>query len=445
MRRASLPETTTQKLTIPAHLCEITPEEKRHLDDLLRRFGGARRHAYRLRQKQTPTPQIESTLQQRFSLNGRYAKDAHHSILSLPRSHVTFGGLRNQRLREKGRITRAEYRARRDALLISRGEKVKGGNLNLRVNLESMQLRISTGKPRQWITPRLYIPKKYLERYSHLLDGSQAYQVVVRHRDNDRGYDVKITVTLPSVVVVEGSRLLTLDVNAGHTGFAVLDKGTLRVLAMGSFYHQETQYVRCEHRDTLLHRLVDKIGNMATHFDADVVVGKLNTGRFNSPNRRATRKVRQMPQYKFRQLLKWKLTGRGVRVLERSEAYTSKIGSKLGLLWGLDVHKCAAVVFAIKVIDYALFRGLMKCLLGVPTDEGCGSPRKEEQGGGRGLTALCPCGPTRMGVRRWRTMKQLCNISCGAYPATPGSRGPPASAVGLEPDLALEPLLVKIC
>ena len=53
-------------------------------------------------------------------------KDAYNSIKDLP-PHITFGGKRNQLLRMKGKISRDEYRKRRNSILISRGEKSKRG------------------------------------------------------------------------------------------------------------------------------------------------------------------------------------------------------------------------------------------------------------------------------------------------------------------------------
>ena len=59
-------------------------------------------------------------------------KDAYATIENLP-AHVTFGGLNNQRLREKGKITREEYKKRRNSIIYARGDKSRKGNLNMRI------------------------------------------------------------------------------------------------------------------------------------------------------------------------------------------------------------------------------------------------------------------------------------------------------------------------
>ncbi|HEX59876.1 MAG TPA: hypothetical protein ENF26_07005, partial [Methanomicrobia archaeon] len=114
------------KVTIPGYICSIS-EEKTELERLLFRFGRAHRRAYSLKQKGYTKSEIERILQEGTGLNSRYIKDAYHSVKDLP-PHVTFGGLKNQRLREKGKISKEEYHRRRNSIVISRGDKSKGGN-----------------------------------------------------------------------------------------------------------------------------------------------------------------------------------------------------------------------------------------------------------------------------------------------------------------------------
>jgi len=118
------------KVTIPGYICGISEDEKAELERLLFKFGRARRRAYSLKQKGYTKSEIERILQEEIGLNSRYIKDAYHSVKDLP-PHVTFGGLKNQRLREKGKISKEEYHRRRNSIVISRGDKSKGGNLIL--------------------------------------------------------------------------------------------------------------------------------------------------------------------------------------------------------------------------------------------------------------------------------------------------------------------------
>jgi len=394
------------EVTIPGYICEISEEEREELEKLLFKFGKARRRAYSLKRKGYTKSEIEKILRDELCLNSRYIKDAYHSVKDLP-PHVTFGGLKNQRLREKGKISKEEYHRRRNSIVISRGEKSKSGNLNMRLT-ERMEIRINTGH-KKWIYPKVYIPKKYLDRYGHLLDGFAPYTVIIKRR-NDGGYDVRISVEVQTEVK-EGKRVLALDINAGHIDFAVMGKEKLKVVSVGRIEIHETQFVRKGKREYRIHSAVDKIGNIAKHYDADVVVGKLNTGKFKSDNKKANREVKNMPQYKFRQTLK-KLERKGIKVIEKSEKNTSKVGEKISTLVGLDVHKCSAIAFAIKVSSYNLFKHLITLLSVVSSNEGDGSPRGERK---RGKRAYRPR-PGLSIMRFWAS-------PLSGYSAMPGSWG----------------------
>ncbi|MCW7074972.1 MAG: hypothetical protein OCU24_03865 [Candidatus Methanospirare jalkutatii] len=391
------------KVTIPGYVCEISGEDREELEKLMFKFGRARRRAYSLKRKGYTKSEIEKILQDEVGLNARYISDAYHSVKDLP-LHVTFGGLKNQRLRERGKISKEEYHRRRNSIVISRGEKSKKGNLNIRLT-ERMELRINTGH-KKWIYPKVYIPKKYLEKYGHLLDGSAPYTVLIKRR-NDGGYNVCITVEVQTEVK-EGKRVLALDINAGHIDFAVVEKEEPKVVSVGRVELHETQYVRRGKREYRIHQAVDKIGNIAKHYDADVFVGKLNTGSFKSDNKNANREVKNMPQYKFRKALK-KLERKGIKVDEKSEKNTTKVGERISHLVGLDVHKCSAIAFAVKSISYNLFRHLITLLSVVSSNEGDGSPRGWRK---RGKRADRPCS----GHKLWAAPQS-------GYPAMPGSWG----------------------
>ena len=395
------------KVTIPGYICEISEEDREELEKLMFKFGKARRRAYSLRRKGYTKSEIEKILRDEICLNARYISSAYDSIKSLP-PHVTFGGLKNQRLREKGKISKEEFHRRRNSIVISRGEKSKKGNLNIRLT-ERMELRINTGEDRKWIYPKVYIPKKYLEKYRRLLDGSAPYTVLIKRR-NDGGYDVRITVEVQTEVE-EGKRVLALDVNAGHIDFAVVEKEEPKVIATGRVEVHETQFVRRGKREYRIHSAVDKIGNIAKHYDADVFVGKLNTGKFNSNNKNVNRKVKNMPQYKFRKTLK-KLGRRGIKVMEKSEKNTSKVGERISTLVGLDVHKCSAIAFALKYISRNLFRHLITLLSVVSSNEGDGSPRGRRK---RGKRAYRPRSEPRV-MKFWASPQS-------GYSAMPGSWG----------------------
>ena len=99
-----------------------------------------------------------------------------------------------------------------------------------------------------------------------------------------------------------------------------------------------------------------------------------------------------MPQHKFRQTLK-KLERRGIKVMEKSEKNTSKVGEKISLLVGLDVHKCSLLSV-------------------VSSNEGDGSQRRRQK---RGKRADRP--------RPWLREMRFWASPLSGYPAIPGSWG----------------------
>jgi IS605 OrfB family transposase len=200
-----------------------------------------------------------------------------------------------------------------------------------------------------------------------------------------------------------------------------MNKNDESVVAIGKFNHHETQYTRRGKRDHLLKKLVEKIGNLARHYEAEVVVGHLNTGRFKSWNKKATRKVRQLPQYKFRQLLK-RLELQGIKVSERSEAYTSKLGDVISQLIGYDIHKCAAIMFALKVINYDLFKQLKTFLFGVPSYEAYGRRRRRRRRES-GLTALIQYRKFLKSMKFWMAMNSSIVKEEEGYLPIPGREG----------------------
>ncbi len=337
------------ELTIPANIELSEEEEEKALENLFFAFGKARRLCYSLRQNELKGEMSRSEIikraQELTGLNSRYVKDAYSTIENLP-PHATFRGLKNRRLREKGKITKEEYKKRRNSIIYARGDKTKGGNLNIRIVEIACEkyLRVNVGD-RKWILSKLFIPDKYMRKYAKYLDGSHPYSVLIKRGDDDKGYDVRITIRA-ECALNECSRVIALDMNKSHIDFCVLDKKRMNVVAIG------------------------KINT------ADVFIGKLRTSNFKS-HRKANRIVHQMPQLKLRKWIKHICMKNGVICEERSEANTTKVGRILSHISGLDVHKCAAIAFALKLLDFHVF----KLLSVVSSYEGDGSLRGRRRRG----------------------------------------------------------------
>jgi len=413
------------ELTIPAHIELSEGAEEKVLQNLFFAYGKARRLCYSLRQKyelkgRMSRSEIIKRVQELTGLNSRYVKDAYATIENLP-PHATFGGLRNQRLREKGKITRAEYKKRRNSIIYARGEKSRKGNLNMRIVEVAGEkyLRVNIGD-RKWLLLKLFIPHKYMKKYAKYLDGSHPYSVLIKRRDDDKGYDVRITIRA-ECALKEGTRLIALDMNKSHIDFCVMDKKRKNVVAIGKINTAELQNTRSEKREHQIKKVAHKVKNIAKHFNADVFIGKLHTSNFKS-HRKANRMVHQMPQFKLRKWIKHICVKNGVICEERSEAYTTKVGRMLSPILGLDVHKCAAIAFALKLSDFHVF----KLLSVVSPNEGDGSQR------GRRKRGSSPTGTAqhdfRIGMKCWAAMMFPSIVGGrgegdGGYPEIPGIRG----------------------
>lgn len=405
-------------ITIPSYLCEMNEQERNLLEYLFIKFNHARRRAYALLQRGLSVAEAEKKLMKESGLNGRYVKDAIWLVKDLP-PHITFGGKRNARDLARGKITREEWRELRSPIVYSRGERWEKGNLNMRVVQVNGELRLRINVPtyygRKYIYPKLFIPEKYWRRFGrHIMEG-QPYTVIIKRRNGKFYVFIQMELDPPKR---EGRRIMAIDTNAGYLDFAVLDKATMKLLAAGRINMHETLYAGKDKRKYVLCRTIRKVTNIAKHFDADVVVGRIKTRGFRG-GRKANRKVHSMPHYQFRQRLKARLVLEGIRVLERSEAYTSVVGKHLGRLLGLDVHKGAAIAFAVKVLDYRLFRHLLREARAYEADGPRPSPSVAKVSG---LTA--PRQPSR-------------GLACSDGPSTrPGGYAPTPGRGGLLAELA---------
>jgi len=349
------------------------------VEQLMYAYGRCRRRAYGMKWKalrKSLKPDRLGVIRQLTSqerIPARYVVTAYDSADTIP-AHVTFGGRRLQRFMMAGKISREEYRLRRNNVLACRGEANQKGNLCLRI--EGKRLRVTVGD-RRWIWLPLLIPEKYRARYAHYLDGSKPYTVLMKRRLDRRGYNVKVTIDVEEPTSEEPTRLMLLDINSGHVDFAVADKRDLKPIAFGKINCHELLDSRKGKNELLIHKIVNKIGNIAKHYDAEVTAGKLRT-LTSKKHRHANRRVHRMSQFKFRQVSAYKLPLSGVKYSEHSEAYTSKVGRTLSKPLGLDVHKASAYAFAIKVMDYKSFTCFLR---GGRLHEGDGILNAQRSGG----------------------------------------------------------------
>jgi hypothetical protein len=119
----------------------------------------------------------------------------------------------------------------------------------------------------------------------------------------------------------------------------------------------------------------------------------------------------RIPRRKLGRILEYKCGAE-----RRSEAFTTRVGEKISPRVGLDVHKCSAAAFALKVLDYEAFKALRSPSGGIPRgaapNEGDGSPRCRLSAGS---------GPTAPHQTQGLVRDEV--LSDGGYPEIPGIRG----------------------
>ena len=336
------------KFTIPGFISGIHP----NVEHLIFSFENARRRAYRMKRKDVKRLAILRQLNREAGIPARYVSTAYDTIKKLP-PHVTFGGKRAQQLRQQGKLTAQEYHLCRNRILACRGERAQKGNLCLRIE-DGHILRVNIGDKR-WIKLPIQIPKKY----QRLLRSDRAYTVLLKRRIDMRGYDVRITVDIEPSEVKPPKRIMALDINSGHVDFAVTDKTTLQPVAFGKVNCHELLDANKGKKRIILHRLVNKVGRIARHYDAEIVAGKLRSNYTNHQHR-FNRRIQGMNQYAMRQIMRYKLPVKGCIFTELSENNTTTLGRKLSKPVGLDVHKASAYAFALKATDYPRFRSLLR-------------------------------------------------------------------------------------
>ncbi len=214
---------------------------------------------------------------------------------------------------------------------------------------------------------------------------------------------------------------MALDLNSGHMDFAVANKADLKPVAFGKINCHQMLDARKGEKQILTHRMVNKVCNIAKHYGAEVVVGKLHTAYTNSGHR-FNRRVQGMNQYAVREVMRYKFPNAGVGFQEHSEAHTSVVGREIKMPLGLDVHKASAYAFAVKALDYGRFRSLRNGLTVLHefcADEGDGIPSAGRVGGSeqtvphQSLTRLM-CSELGIPLLREATPKQgKGGVACG--------------------------------
>ena len=277
---------------------------------------------------------------------------AHLDAGTLP--PVIFGRAAAFHARRRGEMSHAEWQARRRAQFWSRGESPRG-NQHIRIapNGEGFTISIATlpmvnGRLR-YVSGDLWVPQKRRDLLRRSL--TDAYSVRVMRRDDNRGFDMHITVReevaaeilrqAPAKVIVAG-----LDCNTDCLALAVASpQGNL--LSRHIVWMRDLPDAKSDKATQIISDALDEALDLLEEQGAScLVVERLKFAQDHDThrrfNRRTTRFRSTMVGLAVRKALR-----RGLAVIQVNPAYSSIIGKhKYAEAYGMSVHEAAAFVLA---------------------------------------------------------------------------------------------------
>jgi IS605 OrfB family transposase len=286
-------------------------------------------------------------------LNQRYIADAVLRASMINQEHSIFGGKKNWKKLISGLISKEEWRDIRDLELYSRGDRTKKGNPNIRIlnTPEGYKLRVGLGKPREFITFKLYIPegrknnpkpyKDWLELYN------DCYDVRIKYK-NEKFY-VYIGIEIPEIKPIYKLSNGAVGIDANPDGLAVVEVDSQgNLIKHGYLSNQRIQFARHNKRKNDIEDLALQVVNIAILSNKGIVIEDL---KFNDKAKSKNKKFNRMRHnFIYSQLLRAierRAIKDGIEIKKINPAFTSIAGIlKYQDIYNLNRHTAAALVIA---------------------------------------------------------------------------------------------------
>ncbi len=365
-------------ITVECLLAFDKDEDKEKVLDLMRKFSSMVRFAYKRLLEGVERKELKKMLSQKYGINTRYSDDAiflaQQTLDSClqrgqnPKklvfgSRELFEKLKKMHLIGKGREKlRQKWEERRYGILYSRGDKSKGGNLNLRlVNLDNQwHLRINLGSGEYLWAKVVRFAKRKKDRWiSFVWDLTQAektgnwfaYTVRLKLRNGKIYAQISKEEKFPEITITRENGVIGIDINAYpfHLALAYTSRdGNLekykRISLNGLLDGNANK------REYLSWQIAHQIVDIAKREGKAIVVENLEKvpkGRRGD----GMPKLRQkLQKWIYKGLLeKIEVVGRrnGVQVIKVNPAYTSVIGKlKYAPIYRIDKDIASAYVIA---------------------------------------------------------------------------------------------------
>ena len=365
-------------ITVECLLAFDKDEDKEKVLNLMRKFSSMVRFAYKRLLEGVERKELTKLLAQKYGINTRYSDSAvflaQQTLDSCvergqnPKklvfgSRVVFEKLKKKHLTGKRREKlRQEWEERRYGFLYSRGDKSKGGNLNLRLVYLNGQwhLRINLGNGEYVWAKVVRFAKRERDRWIDLVwDLTQAertgnwfaYTVRLRLKNGKIYAQISREENLPEITITRENGVIGIDINAYpfHLALAWTSRdGNLEKyerISLNGLLDGNT-----DKREYLSWQIAHQVVEIAKREGKAIVVEnleKIPKGRRGD----GMPKLRQKGQkWIYKGLLeKIEIVGRrkGVQVIKVNPAYTSIIGKlKYSPMLGIDKDVAGAYVIA---------------------------------------------------------------------------------------------------
>ena len=290
-------------------------------------------------------------------LKGLYSRlsSVQNKLLTLQFKPVVFGTKRLFRERILRKISREEFRIRRDSSFCCVGKK-KGINLNLKI-LPDMTLKVRTfskEKGKKWFMIPFSVNFTQEKWFREIL-GLELYQVEVIRRfyKGTIRYFAHVSYETPEKEPIHGFEhgAVGLDMNYNFVSLSNVDK-------WGNFESYHEIYFRNLHSyrkfkcaDYISYKM-DKVVNYCINKKKGLVIEDLSFEQEFSYGKRRNRKLSNF-KISALNLLERKCLKRGVAIRKVHPAYTSLIGKyKYSRLYNLSTHLLASHVIARKGLGF---------------------------------------------------------------------------------------------
>jgi len=319
-----------------------------------------KRKKYLIHQVETITRKIEQIkeLDKRDRrLKGLYSRlsSVQNTLFSIRFKPIVFGTKRLFRERILGKISKEEFKIRRDSSFCCVGKK-KGINLNLKI-LPDMTLRVRTFSKKagkKWLSIPFTVNYAQEKWFNEIL-GLELYQVEVIRRvyKGSIRYFAHVSYETLETEPIHGfeNGAVGLDMNYNFVSLSNVDRhGAFK--SYHEIYFRNLHSYRKNKRFDCISYKMDKVVNYCLNRRKGLVIEDLSFDQEFSYGKKRNRKLSNFKSSAL-DLLERKCLKRGIVIKKVHPAYTSLIGKyKYSRLYNLSTHVLASYVIARKGLGF---------------------------------------------------------------------------------------------